>query len=537
MGDRLLRVREPLGACRDPNASHGSHACSDALESLRNPFWIEDEPGAFHTTGWLDAFDSEPSPFAVAAESASDIATAVRFARERRIPLVVKGTGHDYLGRSSSPESLLIWTHHMRNVKVHDSFTPAGAGKESAAPAISVGAGVRWIEACRALSGTRYYVQGGGCTSVGAAGGFTLGGGFGSFSRRFGTAAGNVLELEVVTADGEIVVASANQNPDLFWALRGGGGGTFGIVARVTFRTHRAPESMTAAAGSIRSKDTESFRSLLGMIVRLVPDLCDDHWGEQIRLSGDNSVELSMIAADVDDSEAQDLWRPLMDWVARHSDAFDSDAFVATGPFELGSFWDARSWAELMPEMIRQDERPGSPAGMFWWAANQEEVSQYVEAYKSRWIPLPLFEESPDVAADALFEASRHWRLSLHFNKALAGASADATERDRTTSINPAVFEAACLAISASSQHAYPGVPGHEPNRRLAADRARRVDGAMAPIRELTPGSGSYANEADYFEPEWQRSAWGDNYERLLEIKQKYDPDNVFCVHHGVGSS
>ena len=84
------------------------------------------------------------------------------------------------------------------------------------------------------------YVQGGGCLTVGVVG-LVLGGGFGSFSKAHGTAGANLIEAEVVTADGEVRIANACTNPDLFWALKGGGGG-FGIVTRVTLRTHALPE-------------------------------------------------------------------------------------------------------------------------------------------------------------------------------------------------------------------------------------------------------------------------------------------------------
>jgi FAD/FMN-containing dehydrogenase len=84
------------------------------------------------------------------------------------------------------------------------------------------------------------YVQGGGCGTVGVAG-LVQGGGFGSFSKNFGTAAASLLEAEIVTADGEIRLANACTHPDLFWALRGGGGGTFGVVTRLTLGTHSLP--------------------------------------------------------------------------------------------------------------------------------------------------------------------------------------------------------------------------------------------------------------------------------------------------------
>jgi hypothetical protein len=85
-------------------------------------------------------------------------------------------------------------------------------------------------------------------------------------------------------------------------------------------------------------------------------------------------------------------------------------------------------------------------------------------------------------------------------------------------------------------QCAYPGVPGHEPDVKLAEAGQRFVGEVMDIIRAVAPDAGSYVNETDYHQPDWQRSFWGDNYARLLGIKHTYDPGNLFRVHHGVGS-
>ncbi len=533
-GNRLLTVGSPLQACLADGASAD---CAAALANLRNPYFISGEPGAYHTTGWLGAYGPHLSPHAVAIETAADIAAVVGFARDRGLRLAIKGTGHDYLGRSRTPGSLLLWTHAMREVTVHDAFTPAGAPADGEwpVPAVTVGAGTRWLEAYQALAGHGRYVQGGGCVTVGAAGGFPQGGGFGSFSKRYGTAAGNALEIEVVTASGAIVVASAYQHPDLFWALRGGGGGTFGVVSTMTFRTHPMPDTMSVVAGTIRASSAQNHRRLLGTIVGLVPDLDDQHWGEQIRLGPDNAVQLFMIAPDLGAAEEKAVWQPFLDWVGRQPGAFESDVLVATLPF--GRFWDDRWWDEWAPQLICRDERPGQPPSHFWWETNQREVSWYLDAYGSRWIPVGLFEQSPDTLADALLRASRIWPVALHANKGLSGAPAGTLERERATSINPAAFDAGALLIAASAQEcAFPGVPGHKPDQALGAAHARRVGEAVDLIRSITPGSGSYVNETDYFEPDWQRSFWGANYPRLLEIKRRYGPANMFRVHHGVGS-
>jgi FAD/FMN-containing dehydrogenase len=524
VGDRLLEVGAPLGGA----------SSEDAFARLRNPYAIEEDPAAFHTTGWHGGHVTRHSSRAVAAQSAADIAAAVNFAREHGMGLVIKGTGHDYLGRSSDPEALLIWTHRMRDVTVHDAFVPTGSSVGTpAVPAITVGAGTRWLEAYQALLPSGRYVQGGGCLTVGAAGGFTQGGGFGSLSRRYGTAAGNVLEAEVITASGEILTVNACQHPDLFWALRGGGGGTFGVVSRLTMRTHRSPQILGQVAGSIAASGDAEFRRLIERLVLVMPDLCDDRWGEYIMFTGFNTAEFGLLAADVTEGEAGEVWAPFLEWIAGQPAAYRSSVSVRAVPFVM---WDHAVLSRSAPDSICHDDRAGAPADRFWRAGNQFEVSWYLHSFQSRWLPRGLLNQ-PDRFADALFRASRPLGVRLDFNKALGGAAAGALARDRDTAINPAVFGAAALAFSASwQQYAFPGVPGHEPDPNLARDGAARVTEVMDVIREVAPEPASYVNETDYFEDDWQRSFWGANYGRLLEIKRKYDPGNIFRVHHGVGS-
>src|SRR5262249_3972865 len=161
----------------------------------------------------------------------------------------------------------------------------------------------------------------------------------------------------------------------------------------------------------------------------------------------------------------------------------------------------------------------------------------YWYAYQSRWIPADLFApENAKAFARILFDASRHWSLELYFSKGQASASAEALRRDRETSVNPVVYRAAALMIIAANGSGSPEVPGDEPNAVEGEAAKARVSAAMKIIRTATPGMGAYVNEADYFEPDWQQSFWGDSYARLLEIKQRYDPDRLFWCHHCVGS-
>ena len=529
---RLIQVTSPLKACQ---INSGSSHCAEALEQMKNPFFLEGHPGATQSTGWLQSWKPEVSPYAVAAESPADIVAAVNFVRKHGIKLVIKGTGHDYLGRSNAPDSLLVWTHKMRKITVHEAFTPTG-GNGPGVPAVTVEAGTRWLEVYAEVTGRhRRYVQGGGCTSVGAAGGFILGGGFGALSKRYGSAAGSMLEAEVITADGKRVIANELQHPDLFWALRGGGGGTFGVVTRLTLQTHTMPTTIGGLNGSIEAASDKAFRELLARFARFYSEnLNNSSWGETVKITPGNQLKLSLAFIDLSEEQALSVWEPFRAWLESRPGDYRHDLGFMVLPFE--KLWDLDFWLENAPTMVELDPRKDQPADQFWWASNQKAVSEYIYNYQSRWLPLRLFDE-PEQLAETLFAASRHWEFSLYVNKGLAGIPDEALQRDRNTSINPAVFEAAAWVLMVASEtNAFPGVPGHEPDKQKAREAAARISAGMKIIRDATPNAGTYSNESDYHEPGWQEAFWGSHYPRLLAIKKKYDPQGLFQTHHSVGS-
>ncbi|WOO40797.1 FAD-binding oxidoreductase [Rubellicoccus peritrichatus] len=533
---RLIQPISPLHACKvDPDGE----TCSLALKQIQNPFYLEEQAGATQSIGWANAWESAPSIYAVAAHEPQDVAAAVKFARKHNIRVVVKGTGHDYLGRSNDPDALLIWTHHMRGATTIDAFVPVGApAGHRGVPALNVMAGTRWLEAyTEATTNTGRYVQGGGCTTVGAAGGFTQGGGFGSFSKKYGMGASSVLEAEVVTANGDLITANAFQHPDLFWALRGGGGSTYGIITRITYATHPLPSQFGIVEGHINAKSDKAYQRLIKRFLEFYDTaLHNPHWGEQFSFNPDNSIKLFLMFQGLKAEQVESAWEPLKKWL----DEFSKDYVFEIKPSYIPArdMWNYDYWKAHHPELVELNNNPDHAGIQYWWAPNSGEVSKYWYTYQSRWIPKNHFRAGARTRfAKALFDASRHWSLSMQINKGQAGASQEAIDRGRETSVNPVVFNAAALLIlTAGEQKVYPGVKGHEPNESEAKKKIDKVNAAMYIIRKLTPESGAYANEADYFESDWKRQFWGVNYSRLLEIKRRYDPDNFFRCHHGVGS-
>jgi FAD/FMN-containing dehydrogenase len=536
VGGRLVKVVSPfVAAAADP----GSLGCAELFRNLTNPFYIGENAALTQTLGWTDAWTSQASAYAVLAESSTDVAAAVNFARRYRVRLVVKGGGHSYTGGSNAPDSLLIWTRpNMRTVEVHDRFVPQGAaGLVEPGPAVSVGAGAIWMdvyEAVTTIAGR--YVQGGGCTTVGVAG-LVQGGGFGDFSKGFGTAAANLLEAEVVTADGVVRIANAVSNPDLFWALKGGGGGTFGVVTRLSLRTHELPDYFGGVGATITAASDTAYLTLVKQVISFYREsLLNPHWGNQIIFKPGRQVSVAMAFQGLTRAQAEQTWAPLFGWIA----ARPAD-YAFTGP-EVGAipaqdYWNAAA-LERIPDTIVLDDLPGAPDYYFYYEPDAGEVGQVLHSYQSTWLSQRLLHpERAPALADALTRASHICPVQLHCNKGLAGAPADARAWTADTSMNPAVLDSFALAIvSANESPAYPGVAGHEPNVARGRLQARAVASAMAPLKALAERPASYVLETDYFQADWRTAFWGDHYARLRRVKNHYDPGGLFFVHHGVGT-
>jgi FAD/FMN-containing dehydrogenase len=536
VGGRLVRVASPFAACGPDPASPG---CTELFENLGDPFYIGDSVALTQTLGWTDAWASQASAYAVLAQTSADVAAAVNFARDHGVRLVIKGGGHSYVGGSNAPDSLLVWTRpNLRAVQLQDRFVPRGAaGLVEPEPAVSVGAGAIWMDVYAAVTTTAgRYVQGGGCTTVGVAG-LVLGGGFGSFSKGFGTAAANLLEAEVVTADGVVRIANPVRNRELFWALKGGGGGTFGVVTRLTLRTHALPASVGVVLATITATSDAAYATLADQVLWFYHQrLLNRHWGEVLRFGRGRQLGVNMVFQGLTQAQAERTWAPLFDWVrARPADYTLANRQVLALPAR--DFWNADVLGQI-PGLIVRDDRPGGPAGYFYWQADDGQVGQVLHAYESTWLSQRLLDrERRPALVQALTRASQIWPVALHCNKGLAGAPPKVLGWTRDTSMNPAVLDAFALAIaSANEPPAYPGIAGHEPDVAQGRRDARVVAAAMAPLKALAERPASYVSETDYFQDDWPASFWGDHYERLTRVKDRYDPGGLFRVHHGVGT-
>jgi FAD/FMN-containing dehydrogenase len=205
-------------------------------ESLSGPVLLSGDPGYEEARRiWNGMHDKRPALIAQ-CKSAADVSQAVTFARERQLLVAVRGGGHSWPGKSTCDGGLMIDLSQMNDVVVDPTRREASAG------------GGALLNALDTRSLEHGLITTAGVVSHTGVGGFTLGGGFGRLNRKYGLTIDNLLGAEIVTADGTVRTINADQDPDLFWAIRGGGG-NFGVVTRFLYQLH--PFERTLLSGML----------------------------------------------------------------------------------------------------------------------------------------------------------------------------------------------------------------------------------------------------------------------------------------------
>ena len=529
LNGNLIKLKSPFTAGNE-----------SLFKDIKNPYFNNSHPAVTQSLGWVDAWRCEPSIYVVAAKTSADVAAAIKFAGEHHLRVVVKGGGHSYQGNSCAADSLLIWTHEMQAIAMLDEFTAEGCGAtQKAQPAVSIEAGAIWAQAYNEVTTNHgKYVQGGGCMTVGVAG-LIQSGGFGNFSKYYGMAAAGLLQAEIVLADGSVQIVNECQHPDLFWALKGGGGGSFGVVTKVVLRTRELPELFGAAFGRLKAASDESYEKLIEKILLQYRDhLFNPAWGESISFHSDRSVSVGLVFHGLNKEQAKESWKEFEEWTKA-----DSSGCTWVQPLNIinlpaRQMWDPAFLKKYAAGLISSDSTPGAPELNIYWTGDGEQSGQFLHGYHSGWLNQHLLkEENIQQLTNAFFETSRRWSFSLHFNKGLAGAPAAEKEAAANTAMNATVLDAFALLILAGEEGpALPGMSGHEPDMMDARKSAKTMRSAFEQLKKMVPLNGSYVSESDYFDENWQENFWGSNYQKLLAVKNTYDPEGLFFVHHGVGS-
>jgi FAD binding domain len=288
VSSRLIASRPSAATCHDPGFS--AAACENVRSNWTSSDWRTDQVGAYAGILWelgdQACFPWTPrnqtceqglvAPISLDARHVKDIQAAVKFASEHDLYLTVKNTGHDHLGRSSGDGSFAIWTHNMKGREWHDKFIPSKAPADvQDIPAVTLQPGEQWLDVYHDAGAHNVIVAGGAARTVGAAGGYVLGGGHSPFSFYYGLAADNVLEMSLVTPRGEHVILNEYTDPEYFWAVRGGGGSAWGVITSVTYKTHPSPKYIQVAILQANMSTPEAYRKVYTQALKSIPRMTD----------------------------------------------------------------------------------------------------------------------------------------------------------------------------------------------------------------------------------------------------------------------
>ncbi|KAL1855215.1 hypothetical protein Daus18300_011216 [Diaporthe australafricana] len=435
--------------------------------------------------------------YVVNATAPRHVQAAVNFARTTGVRLVVKNTGHDFSGKSGGGESLSIWTRHFKDIRYIPEYEGQASGCSGAA--FKCGTGVQAFEIYKAAN------EKGKVVTVGVMGGYIQGGGHSPLSFIYGTGADQVLAFEVVTPDGNFVTADFTQNTDLFWALRGGGGSTLGVATSVTVKAF--PDVQTTA--SRFSFDT----SVVG----------NDTFWAGVRAYFDyfpTNADLGTYAYFVllPNNPKQGVWTfQMTPFFAPNKTLAETEAILGPWLTRLGALG-----IQVDPNITHYDSF--YPA---WVESFPLEVIEKVNAASgSRLFPRANFEDP------ALLNTTfANIRLSSERNRVIVGFNIKATTPSpQANAVNPAWRENVLFAI----QSVRWGV--NATAEQIWEARRGFTLGDMQRWRDVSPGAGSYLAESDRLEPDFQQAFYGDKYPRLLELKRRFDPGDVFWAATAVGS-
>jgi FAD/FMN-containing dehydrogenase len=415
---------------------------------------------------WNALIDRRPALIA-RPRSTGDVVACVAFARTHALPVAIRGGAHSIAGRGTCDEGLVIDFCDMKGIQVD-----AGARTARAE------AGLRWAEFDRATQAEGLATTGGTVGDTGIAG-LTLGGGFGWLEGKFGMTVDNLLSADVVLADGRLVRASEDEHPDLFWALRGGGG-NFGVVTSFEYRLH--PVGPTILGGMVLHPFANA-RAVLKFYAGFMKSAPDELVAAAVLMTAPDGGKACgvLVAYPGDPAEGERLVAPLK--------AFGPPVLDMISPMPYTTQQSLID-AAMPPNMLN-----------YWKAEFLDDVSDEVIG-----VAVDAFERVPSPISSLLFFPIRG---------AASRVAPDATAFPHRQGYHVGIYS----LWTEPSQNA--------PNIAWV----REAWTAMQPFAT----GGVYVNELGEDEGlDRVRVAYGLNYDRLQRIKAKYDPHNVFCLNANI---
>ncbi|MFZ0976631.1 MAG: FAD-binding oxidoreductase [Solirubrobacteraceae bacterium] len=410
----------------------------------------------------------------------ADVRDAVRWGVAHGVSLRARSGGHSYAGYSTLPGGMVLDLRQLRGIGVD-------VHKRTA----TIGAGSQLIDVYVALAARGVTIPAGSCPSVGIAG-HALGGGMGLAGRRFGLTADSVLEAQIVTADGQLRTANAHTNPDLYWALRGGGGGNFGVVTSFRFRVHPVPRTV---AGFTVSWPWSQADEALAAWQAWAPH-APAAFTSIFHLTASGGQNLVNVSGQYF-GPAGDLGRLLAPLTAVEG------AGVSAGNF--GYLQAQQMWAGCSHTSLTACHTQGTRPGGTLERDNFQAKSDYVAK------PLPAAARQTLVrGAEARLNSSGHGAILFDSY----GGAINRVKPAATAFVHRNVLF--CIQyLSYDGDAAW--------LRSLGAQMRPYVTG------------GAYFNYTDPGLKNWQTAYYGSNYPRLLEIRRRIDPQHYFNFPQAIG--
>ncbi|KAJ7038360.1 FAD-binding domain-containing protein [Mycena alexandri] len=490
-------------------------ACTDAE-------WTSSEfrgmiPGAMNEVNWEQGYDLNPPSLclrngttcgqgdvpthSVEAETVADVQAAVKFSAAHNLRLAVKSSGHDFLGRSTAPNSLLIRTANFQNISFTESFF---VGSKDMGSAVTVGSGVHANTLYLQSKANSKILVSPAAATVCTAGGYVQGAGHSALSPTFGLAADNVLEFYLVVASGELLQVNSVSHPDLFYALRGGGAGSWGVIVSATFRTFPTFNTSSNVIVLIAQNETVAT-SLAAVHAQHIFDWDSVHAGQYFVLAKNSTASdsvyilgLNTYLPNISINESMALFSPFME-----------AAMALPGVFlELQNY----TYGDINDALFQTDDSVGSNAVL-----------------GSRLLPASTYRDSPREVGEALVKLANSGATEVLGHLVAGGKVAE--NANISSAVHPAWRTAKTHVVLVNTWDDTATLP------EINALRKRFQTTQLPILREIAgPNAGAYSNEADLLEPNFQTTFFGPDYARLSAIKKKYDPQDLFIVGAGVGS-
>ncbi|KAI2907944.1 CAZyme family AA7 [Aspergillus niger] len=533
---RLIRAVPAASVCYPNEPNYNPAACTSVLGnwttskfhasdpvSVDDPVWSNNScnpiyPDGTSITGNVHAEQEGCSignypVYVINATDASHIQAGLQFAKKWNLRLNIKNTGHGS-ERSINHGSLSIWTHHLKKIQFHEHFQPSQCSKINSTAvtanqttmAATLGAGLQDGELFAALAKHNATAVGGTNMDVGVVG-WATGGGHGLATGTYGMGADNIIEAEIVTPAGDLVTANSCQHEDLFWAIRGGGGGTYGVIVSVTVKAYPMP-LVTMVNLSLTAKNTTSEHEWYRLVAKSHSYLAElqvngAHGYYTMSSSPQLNLNGALLLYNAKNGTAERLVRPFQNFLKTQ----ETIASSTVAPMMTLPFYDV---VQMMPAI--------------------ETVGKTQGVRASRFIPRRAVKEDVELLADTL-EAIMSRKDSVD------GVSAPSISGTMTGSSTP-VDNALNTAWRESVVHLIVQQSWNESLPSALAEQTiyNMTYGRGYALRQLAPDTGCYFNEANPFEPEWQTSFFGSHYPRLHAIKSTYDPEGLLWCRHCVGS-